>query len=78
MQVKLVDIYFFVISINLLINLNFIRLFPHVLPYLYPVTLIVQHGSLLTTVALALERYVTTCHPHWWENRDIMVYGYHL
>ena len=37
------------------------------LPFLYPVTLIVQHGSLLTTVAVALERYITTCHPHWWD-----------
>ena len=33
------------------------------LPFLYPVTLIVQHGSLLTTVAVALERYITICQP---------------
>ena len=40
------------------------RVFPLVLPYLYPCTLMAQHGSLFTTVAVAMERYVTSCHPH--------------
>ena len=38
--------------------------FPVLAPYIYPCTLVAQHCSLFTTVAVAGERYLQSCHPH--------------
>ena len=39
------------------------ELFPVVLPYLYPLAHICQHGSIYSTLAVATERFLSVCRP---------------
>jgi len=40
-----------------------LNIFPWVVPYLYPLTQIAQQGSVYSTLAVALERYLAVCRP---------------
>jgi len=40
------------------------QVFPYLVPYVLPLAQIAQTGSIYSTLAVAIERYVSVCHPH--------------
>ena len=39
------------------------ELFPYLVPFVYPLALIAQTGSVYTTLAVTIERYIVICWP---------------
>ena len=39
------------------------ELFPYLMPFVYPLALIAQTGSVYTTLAVTIERYIVICWP---------------
>ena len=39
------------------------QLFPYLVPFVYPLALIAQTGSVYTTLAVTIERYIVICWP---------------
>jgi len=42
----------------------FDHVFPYIVPYILPLAQIALTGSIYSTLAVAIERYVSVCHPH--------------
>merc|ERR1712227_327239 len=43
----------------------FDHVFPYIVPYILPLAQIALTGSIYSTLAVAIERYTSVCHPHY-------------